>query len=178
VIGFSGRSLERDVDGVVERGGAVGRGAPDRRFERLGVVGEVLENIDPAAELDHFRDIVRFEPSGETDGRLLCRPHPPFHAVAGVEEDGEGDRLLLAGEERDRLLRTVLEHFEVRLLEVGDERALGVRDRDVQRHQLDARSELRLLLGRQRGTEDRDAGEGRDEAHRATAAAGASSHAP
>ena len=80
---------------VVERRRAVGGGATDRAFERAGVVGEALDDPDLAAEVDDLRQVLRRQPLGKTDRRFLRGLQLVFHAVAGVEQDGKRNGLLL-----------------------------------------------------------------------------------
>jgi hypothetical protein len=110
-----------------------------------------VRDADLAVELDDLDGVVLLHPAHEPDRRLLRGRDLVLHAVARVEEDGERDRLLQVREEADALLRAVLEHVEIILLETGD--VLGpVHDRDAQRHDLDAAAEAAPLL---RGEADR-----------------------
>ncbi len=157
--------FQRDVDRVVERGGAVDVGAADRLLERGGVVGETLQDADLAVEVDDFDDVFLAQPAGEADRRFLRGAEPLVHAGAGVEQDGQRDRLLHAREERHGLLGAVLEDLEVRLLEIGD--VLGaLHDRDVERDQIDAAAEALFLRDRQCGrAHDRREREGEQASH-------------
>ena len=105
--------LQRDVDGVVERGRPAGRRLLDRRLELGRAVGEVLQHDDAAVEVDDLGEILRAEPLGEADRGFLRRRQLGVHAGARVEQQRERDRQVGAVEEGDVLLDAVLEDVEI-----------------------------------------------------------------
>src|SRR5439155_23554509 len=105
-----------------------------------------LQNRRPAVEVDDFGKILRSKLAGETDGRFLGDIETRFHAGARVEEKRERNGRVRPIEERQVLLDSVFEHLEVVLLEIGDLAARAVRDRDIERHELDAAAK-RFLNG-------------------------------
>ena len=141
--------LQRDVDRVVQRRRAAGRGLANRLLELGRGVGEGLEDDDAAVEADDFGEILRPETPGEADGGFLRDRQPGFHAGAGVEQERERDWQVRPAEQRDVLLDPVLEDAEILGLQVGHIARRAVRDGDVQRHDVDAGAERgRLLAGR------------------------------
>ncbi len=138
--------LQRNVDRVVQRCRSVGGCGPDGFLERRTVAGERGEDPDLAVEVDDFRLIVLVELAREADCRFLRNRHALFHAGAGVEQQRQRDGRLRPGKERQILTGTILVDLEVLLSEIGDVSSRSIGDRDVQRHQLDARAEPLLLL--------------------------------
>jgi len=143
--------LERDIDGVVQRGGAAGRCLLDRRLELALVRGESLPDLDAAVEVDDLREVGRLQAPDEVDRGGLQRLQLVFHARAAVEQQRHGDGLLAAVEERDVLFHAVLEDGEVGLVEVRDVVIRAVHDGDVERDDVDGRPEDLGLASRRRG---------------------------
>src|SRR4051794_38673985 len=146
---------ERHVDGVIERGRAIHGRLPDGMFERVLVARERLRDAHLAVELDDLHGVVLAHAPDEANRGLLGRDQLFFHAVAGVEQDGERDWLLHPGEEGDRLLDPVFVDFEVVLLQAGDVFGVlgAVGDGHAERDELDAGAKG-ALLGRQRNREE------------------------
>ena len=119
-------------------------------FSSASVVRELLQHPDLAVEVDHFDHVFAPQLAREPDGGFLSRGEAFLHARASVEQDRERNRLLHLREERQRLLRAVLVHLEVGLVEIGHV-TRAVHDRDVERHELDAA--LEPLLGDARDRE-------------------------
>ena len=107
---------QRHVDGVVERGRSVDARRANRTLERTHVIGEWLRHAHLAVELDDLDDVVLLHSPHESDGGLLRRRELVLHAVAGIEQDCQRDRLLQGGEEAKRLLGAVLVDLEIVLL--------------------------------------------------------------
>ena len=75
------------------------------------------------------------------------------HARAGIEQQGEGDRLGLVEKMRDVLEDAVLEDVKVFLLESGDVPARAIGDRDGQQHHVRAAVEDLRRSGVKRNSE-------------------------
>src|SRR5215203_258080 len=142
--------FERDVDGVVQRGGSAGVRAANGGLEVRDVIREALDHLNAAVEVDDLREVLRAEPPDEADRGFLRGVEFALHAGARVQQDRERDRQVGTVEERDLLLRTVFEHLEFALVHVGEIAAGLVRDRNVDRHELDPCAERGPLRRRNR----------------------------
>ena len=105
------------------------------------------------------------ELAGEADRGLLGDAHPLVHAGAGIDQQGQRNRLLRARKEREVLFGAVFIDFEIGLGQVGGVFAAAVDDGDVERDELDAAADA-LALRRNRGGGERGGDErGRERAH-------------
>ena len=69
------------------------------------------------------------------------------HAAADVEDQADGDRLVVHREVRDGLLDAVVEDFEMLLLQSGDRAVRGVADGDRHQHQVGVDAQVRARPG-------------------------------
>ena len=102
-----------------------------------------------AIEVDDLGHIVRAEPSRESDRAFLRDVQPAFHARAGVEQEREGNRLRVAGEDGDVLPHTVLEDLELlALVEIARLVALGLGNKEIARRLGVSVTTVRTHLGK------------------------------
>ena len=96
-----------------------------------------------------------------TNASAACCTSEKFaaHAAAAIEQHHDGDRLQVAGEQRQLLAPAVVENRERVAGQVRHEPAVGACDRRVDRDRPVARLERRLLSGK-RGNGRHDAGDG------------------
>ena len=118
--------------------------------QRVGVAGVVGEKIDVHIEGDEKSFIFRAQNAAEkSSAGLLLQRQNILLASAGVEQDSQGEGLIvLGGEVLDLLRRLVFQDGEVILGEMGNERAVLVVHGEVKAHQVDVDLEglERLLL--------------------------------
>ena len=142
------RLAQRDVDGVVERGGPARRRRADRRLERGLVVGERLDDLDAAVEVHDLGQVLLADPLREAHGGVLRDEQPLLHAGARVDEERQRDWQVRLAEIQQVLLRAVLDDREIRLVEIRHVAMLRVGDGHAERHDVDAGLEdLRRLCG-------------------------------
>jgi hypothetical protein len=70
----------------VQRGRSAGARGSDRALDFVHPVGEVLQNLDAAVEIDDLRDVLLAQLPGKPHGRLLRELHAVLHARAGVNQ--------------------------------------------------------------------------------------------
>jgi hypothetical protein len=81
-----GELLERNVNGVVQRGGAAGRSCPNGALEIGDLVGEAKLDLDAAVEVHDLCQVLLANSPREANGRILRVLHALIHARAGVDQ--------------------------------------------------------------------------------------------
>ena len=112
-----------------------------RADQLVAIVGERAAQLDLVVEGADLRAIDRQQPQQELLGGAVEQLEIGRHAGAGVEHHHGGEGLRLGREQRHLGRLAVVEHAEVRLLQVRDEAAVGVDHRRVNRHGAHARAE-------------------------------------
>jgi hypothetical protein len=126
------RVLQREVERVVDAGGAVRADAADRRLQLRLLVREILEHGELVIELDDLGLIVRAERAHQAHRRRAHRGQVGLHRERAVHEDRERDGELLLGEEGQLLGDSVFEDLEVAGGEAGDVAVAAVGNRHIQ----------------------------------------------
>lgn len=147
------RSLEEQADRAVHgvRQGH-GRGADPHRLEGLidllGVVGEILQELDAAIEGQHRRFAVLAQHEfREQVGGLADIAQDALDPIARLDADHHRNRQKTHVEARDRLLDVVVVDREVLLDHVVDIGALGTANRQRHRNLVDLLEEDGRLVG-------------------------------
>ncbi len=126
--------VQRHIDGVEQRGPALGLREGQPVLDLLQVGGEILDKLRTIVEL-HQKELIfricRFEKHGDSLTRL---GQLVSHAAAGVENQTNRKRRVLAGKMDNLLLDLVLEQPEVLLLEAGHKPVERIGHRDVDQY--------------------------------------------
>ena len=155
--------VQRHVDSVQQRRAPLGLGERQAILDILQVGCEVLNQLRAVVEL--YQEELVFGVGGleKVRNRLAGFRELVPHAAAGVEDEADGKRRILAGEVRNLLLHLVLKQPEVLFFQAGYEAVERVGDGHIDQNDgcVDANVGSRTFRFRSRGLGsriDRDLG--------------------
>ena len=128
---------ETEIDGIEERGAALGRSEQHAALQVFHTVGKGTGQFRALVEAHQEEFILRISGFEKLDGGFAGLGYFVGHAAAEIKDHADGDGNVFGGEGDDFLLDAVLKDTEIVRFEAGDQAIVGVGDRNVDEREVD-----------------------------------------